>query len=43
MQLVLPRLSKDPVGFGTLEGDRVTGAPFDDEKITRNGMKTNQT
>ena len=43
MQLVLPRLSKDPVGFGTLEGDRVTGVPFDDEKITRNGMKTNQT
>ena len=43
MQLVLPRLPKDPVGFGTLEGDRVTGVPFDDEKIARNGMKTNQT
>ena len=43
MQLVLPRLSKDPVGFGTLEGDRVTGVPFDDEKSTRNGMKSNQT
>ena len=41
--MVSPRLSKDPVGFGTLDGDWVTGIPFDDERITRNGMKTNQT